>query len=73
MGLRRSIADNTHEKVKERPSRPMMRPWEYKAHPEHKAHSAHSAMSKLDCPNDFHEENGLFLAYKKQATDGPTD
>merc|ERR1712240_654496 len=44
------------------------------AHLAHSARQAHSAMSMLDCPNDFHIENGSFSAFKKKrVTDGPTD
>ena len=45
------------------------------AHLAHLAHPAHSAMSMLDCPNDFHIENGSFSAFKKtgyQRTDHPS-
>ena len=41
----------------------------YLAHP---AHQTHSAMSMLDCPNNFHIENGSFSAFKKTGYH-PTD
>ena len=45
------------------------------AHLAHPAHQAHSAISMLDCPDDFHRENGSFSAFKKNGLhrDGPTD
>ena len=51
----------------------------HEAHLAHPAHQAHSAISMLDCPDDFHRENGSFSAFKKNGlhrdrrTDGPTD
>ena len=50
-----------------------MRPWAYEAHEAyeaHPAHQAHSEMSMMDCPDDFHGENGSFTAFKKTGYTG---
>ena len=51
----------------------MRHSWAYQAHSSNYLLKAHSAVSKLDSPNDYHEENCPILAQKRLPTDGSTE